>query len=129
MKNLFKKYLWLIIVIVVSFAFIMLSVLWVGFFIIGSFLLSISFFVLAAKARNRYNELSEISEENFYFDGTKYDFDEDVYYLTDRRNKNSGIKKNVFSKFNARMPMTICIILGLAFLSFGGMMAFTCFFK
>ena len=129
MKNFLKKYLWIIITIIVSFILIMLSVLWVWFFLIGSIMLSISFFVLAAKSKARYNELKDFSEEDLYIDARKYDYDEDVYFIGDSKSNKKGIKKGLFAKFNAKMPTIIFIILGLGFLSFSLMMVISILFK
>ena len=129
MKKFLKKYLWIIISLIVSFALIMLSVLWVVFFIIGTVLLSITFFILAGKAKAKYDELKDFSEEDLYIDARKYDYDEDVYYIADGKNNKKGLKRGLFAKFNAKMPTVICVILGLGFLSFALMMGISLLFK
>ncbi len=121
MKNFIKKYLWLILLIAISFLLITISVLWMGFFVIGAFVISISFFVLAWRAKQRYESLRDFTEEDLYIDARKFDYDEDVYYIGTNSKTTKGIKKNFFSKFNAKMPMVICVIMGLAFLSFAVM--------
>lgn len=129
MKKFLKKYLWLIVVSFVSFMLIMLSVLWAGFFALGALILSVTFFVLAWKAKQKYNKLKDFSEEDLYFDATKYDYDEDVYYIGDGKSASKTIRKGFFSRFNARMPVVVCIILGLAFLSFAVMAITAVFFS
>lgn len=121
MKKFLKKYLWLILLIVISFILISISVVWMGFFVIGALNISICFFVLAWRAKQRYEKLRDFTEEDLYIDARKFDYDEDVYYIPTNDKPKRSIKRNFFSKFNAKMPMVTFIILGLAFLSFAVM--------
>ena len=95
-----------------------LSVIWVGFMIIGALLLGLIFLYFATKLRGRYKEAKEYDDDDNYFDATKYDFDEDVYYIGEAKDRNKKpMSKNIFSRANASMPSIALYILGLAFIA------------
>ena len=118
MKNFLKKYLWIIIYFFVCIVFMTLSVVWVGFMIIGSLLLGLIFLYFATKLRAKYKEAKEYDDDENYFDATKYDYDEDIYYIGAAKDRNKKpMAKNIFARANASMPSIALYILGLAFIA------------
>ena len=118
MKNFFKKYLWIVIYFFVSAFFMTLSIVWIGFMMIGSLLLGLIFLYFANKLRGKYKQAKDFDDDDFYFDATKYDFDEDIYYIGEAKDRNKKpLSKNLFARANASMPSIALYILGIAFLA------------
>ena len=86
--------------------------------IVGAALLGLIFLYFATKLKNRYKDAKEYDDDDNYFDATKYDFDEDVYYIGAAKDRNKKpMSKNILARANASMPCIALYILGLAFLA------------
>lgn len=97
----------------VSILMFILSVAWLGFIIIGALALGGLSVYFAVKFKRKYNELKTFTVEDQYFDGTKYDYDEDVYYIGKPGHVQKEIGKNAFSKMGALMPTIAFGMLGV----------------
>lgn len=105
-----------------------LSVAWLGFVIIGALSLGILSVYFSVKFKQKYNELKEFSVEDQYFDGTKYDYDEDIYYIGKPGRVQKEIGKNAFSKMSALMPTIAFGMLGVGLIILALAATFRIFF-
>ena len=119
MKRFFKKYIGFIIYFVLCVALIALTPVWIGFMIIGAFAFGGALIFFAIKSKRKYNDAKDYSNDDDYFDGTKYDYDEDIYYIGTSKGLKKQIGKNFFSKFNALMPTIIFSLVGIGFIIMG----------
>ena len=81
MKKFLKKHLFSISLIVLASFLILLGLLSVYFLLAGCVVLGILFINFGRIAYKRYQDAQNYSEEEDYFDATKLDYDEDVYYI------------------------------------------------
>lgn len=125
MKKFLKKYIGLIIYFVLCIALVALTPVWIGFMIIGAFAFGGALLFFAVKAKRKYNVAKDYEIEDDFFDATKYDYDEDIYYIGTSKSLKKQIGKSFFSKFNALMPTLIFSLVGIGFI----IMGFTGIFK
>ena len=95
----------------------LLSTLTVYCLLAASVIFGIVCFHFANRLRRRYKELEDYSEEDDYFDATKYDFDEDIYYVGTPGKPKKQIGKRALSKLSAKAPSIGLYLLGVAFIS------------
>ena len=96
-----------------------LTPVWIGFMIIGSFAIGGGFLFFGVKMKKKYNAAKEYSTDDDYFDATKLDYDEDIYYIGTNKGVKKQIGKNAISKFNALMPTIIFFLIGIGFIIIG----------
>jgi len=123
MKNFLKKYLWLIITLIVEIILFVAGTIFFPCLILATFSSGIIILFFAGKSKQKLNDLkdkSEDEEDSRFFDATKLDFDEDIYYLGegDKSAKIKSFGKSIFSKLSIKMPTIILSIFGVALICF-----------
>lgn len=112
--NFFKNHLVSIIISLVGLALFALSSMSKFFTAVSMICFSVASVLEFIKSRQKMNKLKEEnSEENVYFDATKYDYDEDVYYIGEE-DKRPKIRSK-FSKFTAMPSAAIWIFMAVCF--------------
>ena len=114
MKKFLKKNLWLIIGFTVSIILIFLGMLVSVCLIIGALLMGVFLLCLAHRFKKRYNAFKdEMEEDDTIFDGTVYDYDEDVYVIGTKPVLKNKLKKGLISNISALIPTIVCSFSGL----------------
>ena len=117
MKKFLKKHIFTIILAVLALILIVLGNVSVYCLLAGCVVLGIMFLNLGRISHKKYKEAQNYSEEDDYFDATKFDFDEEVYYIGNPNKPKKQISKKLFSQLNAKAPTIGLYLIGVAFIS------------
>ena len=113
----FLKRNWVIIsLIIVGLILFCLSVITVYCLMAACFIFSIVCFYFARKLQNKYNQIIDQDPEEDYFDATKLDFDEEIYYVGSSSPKKT-VSKSFFGKLSTKTPCIALYILAIALLT------------
>lgn len=77
---------------------------------------SIVTFHFANKLRSKYNQIIEYDPSEDYFDATKLDYDEEIYYIGSSTPKKT-VSKSFFGKLSTKTPCIALYILAVALLT------------
>ena len=77
---------------------------------------SIICFYFARKLQLKYNEIIDSDPQEDYFDATKLDYDEEIYYVG-TSNAKKAVSKNFFGKLSTKTPAIALYILATALLT------------
>ena len=94
-----------------------LSVLSIFCAFVGCILFGIVSIYFGVVLRKKYKSLEDEPEEELYFDATKLDYDEDVYFIGDNSTRTKKIGKNFVQRIALNSPSIGLFILGIGFLS------------
>lgn len=114
MKSFLKKNLYIVILIIAGIFCIFLGTFLAILLPIGLLLLAVPMAILTVKSKRKYDKLKNIDESDNIFDATKLDYDEEIYYIGEKSERNNQIK-GAFSKFNAINPVIVYGFLCVAF--------------
>ena len=117
MKNFFKKHLFSIILICLAFILILLGVITVYCLLAGCVVLGIVFINFGRLAHKKYKEAQDYSEEDDYFDATKFDYDEEIYYIGNPNKPKKAVSKKALARLNAKAPAIGLYLMGFALIS------------
>lgn len=113
----FLKRNWVIIsLIIVGLILFCLSVITVYCLMAACLIFSIVCFYFARKLQNKYNQIIDQDPEEDYFDATKLDFDEEIYYVGSSSPKKT-VSKSFFGKLSTKTPCIALYILAIALLT------------
>jgi len=115
MKDFFKKYLLIILLIIAGIFCLFLGTILGIFLPIGMLVLAVPMGILAIKSKKKYDTLKNYDEKEDIFDATKLDYDEEVYYVGKTTEKKQQMK-GALSKLNAINPVIIFGFLCVAFI-------------
>ena len=129
MKKFFKNNLAYIIWFAACLAIMALGVIFSVALIVGAVGMGVLFLVFAVKSKHRYEDLkAESADNNDYFDATKVDYDEDVYYIGNPNDRRKKIGKSAISKFGALVPTIAFALIGLGLIIMSLTFVFKLFF-
>jgi len=114
MKNFLKRNLLILIFLVVAIALMFLVVFSVVFLVLSCVIFGIIFLILAIRSKKKYNEIKDYSYQDDIIDVTKYDYDEDIYYIGDPEKRKKEVGKSALKKLSFSAP-----VIGLYMLSGG----------
>ena len=96
-----------------------LAVLSLYFAIVACIIFGVISIYFAIILRKKYKKMEDEPEDKDYFDATKLDYDEDVYYIGDANSRKKQVGKTFFSKVSVNAPAIALFLLGFGFLSIG----------
>ena len=100
----FLKRNWLIFTLIfLGIIFFILSAITIYCLLVACLIFSIVCFYFARKLQVKYNNIIDHDPEEDYFDATKLDYDEEIYYIGSSSPK-KHIKKSFFGKLSTRTP-------------------------
>ena len=111
-----KRNWFLFLLIILGAVFLPLTQISPLFLVASCCLFSIVSFYYARKLQLKYNKVFDEDPEDDYFDATKLDFDEEVYYIGSYAPKKK-IKKSFFGKISTKSPSIALYLLGTALLA------------
>lgn len=117
MKNFLKKHIFSIILISIALVLMVLGTVTVYCLLAGCVVLGIAFLNFGRLSYAKYKEALDYSEEDDYFDATKLDYDEEVYYIGNPNKPKKEIRKKTLAKLNAKGPALGLYFIGIAFIS------------
>lgn len=119
MKGFFKRNLAEIILLSLALLCYMLSFLSFILFSVACILVGIALIIIFFKTKKRVNERQLKREtDNRIFDATKFDYDEDIYYLGDPKLIESN-KSKKFAKIEKNMLFVMFGFVAFAFIFVG----------
>ena len=114
--DFFKRNWFIFTLIFIGIILFCLSVLTVYCLLAACVVFSIVTFYFARKLQNKYNQIIDQDPNEDYFDATKLDYDEEVYYIgTSSPKKN--ISKSFFGKLSTKAPCVALYFLAVALLT------------
>lgn len=116
MKTFFKKNLYIIILLSAGVLCLFLTPIFAILMPISMVIFATPMIILAVRYKKIYNKMKVIDTKQNYFDATKLDFDEDVYYIGTQSEKKIRLKA-IASKYKASYPVIIFGFLALALIS------------
>ena len=93
-----------------------LSVVTVYCLLAACVIFSIVTFYFARKLQVKYNKIIDQDPEEDYFDATKFDYDEDVYYVGTSSPKKT-VSKSFFGRLSTKAPCVALYFLAVALLT------------
>ena len=117
MKKFLKRNLVLILLFVIAIALLFLGVLSVVFLILSCLIFGINFLIIAIRVKRKYNEIKDYSYKDDLIDMTKYDYDEDVYFIGDPSKQKKEIGKTALKKLTFSAPVIALFMLAIGFLT------------
>ena len=127
MKDFLKKNIAVIILFALSTILFFLANLTMVFMAISMVGYFVAFLILAIRFRKKYKLMQEYDPLSDYFDASKFDYEEEVYYIGAKDKKKQEIKNNL-GMAQARLPYIICLFISVACLFMAGYAVFKMFF-
>ena len=87
----------------------------------------VAFLILAIRFRKKYKTIKDYDPSVDYFDASKFDYEEEVYYIGTKDPRQQEIKGKI-GMVEAQLPFMICLFISCACLFMAGYGIFKTFF-
>ena len=115
MKNFLKRNIILLVLFFVSIVLLLLGSLSVVFLILSCTVFGITFLIVAIRTRKKYKEIKDYSYEDDIIDMTKYDYDEEVYFVGDMTKRKKEVGKTMIKRLTFSAPVIALYMLSIGF--------------